>query len=553
MRLPMRLLQLLCAAAACLLPQLAAADKQTVCTITINSPDEKQSFRRFLSGDKYDFVELVERNRPDWLGSACEAKVSCDLLVISGHHGEGNVFFSDAVDNGGALYVGELERVSCSASCPSLFSNLKEVHLYGCDTLNPHPQHEASEEIARSFVREGNSPAQAALLARQLNAERGESSRDRMRLVFKDVPVIYGFSSVAPLGAAAAPVLDRFFQSGGASKLGRGRVSTSLLRYFAPQGMAAARGMTAGDSLQSLRQDVCVFADDRLSQAQRLQALHELMRGPMAQSRMLLDRIERHTAELDDRTRQQPEVAQALTHLASDSRLRERFLAFARDADQPRTSARMINVAHSLGWLSGDQRVDELALMFSNLLARRAVTPSDVSLACTLNPDGNLDVALASVAASAGPVNSVGHSAMLACMGSADAHERTLEGLVSPADAEVRLAQAYLRHRPIADASELRALTAAIAGMSASEAQARSLDVLARHYLSDRESVDTLRQLFARTRSWPVQNAIAGVLIRADPDAIPRTDLLQTLREYRIKTSPGHNMVDALIQRLQLS
>lgn len=553
MQLPMRLVQLLCTAATCLLPQLAQADKQTVCTITINSPDEKQVLQRFLPEDKYEFVELVERNRPDWLGSACEAKVSCDLLVISGHHGEGNVFFSDALDIGDSLYVGELERVSCSASCPSLFSKLKEVYLFGCNTLNPHPQHDASGEIARSFVREGRSPAQAALLARLLNAERGESSRSRMRLVFKDVPVIYGFSSAAPLGPAAASVLDGFLQSGGASQIGKGRVSSGLLRHFAPQGMAAARGMTAGDSLQSMRQDVCVFADDRLSEAQRLQALHELMQRPMAESRMLLDRIERYTSELDERTRQQPEVAQALAHLASDSRLRERYLAFARDADEPETRARMINVAHTLGWLSGDQRVDELALMFSNMLARRAVTPSDVNLACTLNPDGGLDAALERVAASAGAVNGVGHSAILACLGSAAARERTLEGLVSPADAEVRIAQAYLRHRPIADATELRALTAAIAGMSASEAQARALDVLAGHYLSDRESVNTLRHLFARTRSWPVQNAIAGVLIRADPDAIPKMDLLQTLRQYRVETSPGHHMVDALIQRLQRS
>ena len=553
MRLPIRLFRLLCIVA-CALPQLAtAADKQTVCTITINSPDEKQALQRFLPEDKYQFVELVERNRADWLGSACEAKVACDLLVVSGHHGEGNVFFSDALDNGDSLSVAELERVSCSASCPSLFSKLKEVYLFGCNTLNPLPQHDASAEIARSFVREGRSPAQAAVLARLSSAKRGESSRDRMRLVFKDVPVIYGFSSAAPLGPVAASFLDRFLRSGGASKIGSGRASSGLLRHFAPQGMAVARGMSAGDSLAAMRQDVCVFADDRLPEAKRLEALHELMNRPMAESRTLLDRIERYTSGLDDRMRQQPDIALALANLASDSRLRERYLAFARDADQPQTAARMINVAHTLGWLSGDQRVDELALVFDHLLARKAVTPSDVDLACSLNLDGGLDAARERVAASAGAVNGVGHSAILACLGSPEAHERTLEGLVSPADAEVRIAQAYLRHRPIADASELRALTAAIAGMGASAAQVRALDVLARHYLSDRESMDTLRQLFVRTRSWPVQNAIAGILIRADPDVISRTDLLQTLRDHRVETSPGHHMVDALIQRLQLS
>jgi hypothetical protein len=89
--------------------------------------------------------------------------------------------------------------------------------------------------------------------------------------------------------------------------------------------------------------------------------------------------------------------------------------------------------------------------------------------------------------------------------------------------------------------------------MSAPEAQARALDVLARHYLSDHETCRRWRQLFAKTRSWPVQNAIAGVLIRADRKSIASPELLRTLRENRLKPSPGDNMVDALIQRLQES
>jgi hypothetical protein len=142
---------------------------------------------------------------------------------------------------------------------------------------------------------------------------------------------------------------------------------------------------------------------------------------------------------------------------------------------------------------------------------------------------------------------------LLACLGHTEARSRVLERLASPADADVRIAQAYLRHRPVEDANELRAVTQAIARMNAPEAQARALDVLARHYLSDSETVDTLRQLFARTRSVPVQNAIAGVLIRADRKSVASPELLSTLRENRVKASSGGNMVEALIQRLQES
>jgi len=43
----------------------ASADKKTVCTITVNSADEKETFRRYLPADKFRFGELVERGRPD--------------------------------------------------------------------------------------------------------------------------------------------------------------------------------------------------------------------------------------------------------------------------------------------------------------------------------------------------------------------------------------------------------------------------------------------------------------------------------------------------------
>jgi hypothetical protein len=115
----------------------ANADKKTVCSITVNSPDEKEAFRRSLPADKYQFVELVERGRSDWLESACHQGIRCDVLVISGHYDGGNEFFSERLEAREFLPVAEMERVSCSDSCPGLFSQLKEVYLFGCNTLNP--------------------------------------------------------------------------------------------------------------------------------------------------------------------------------------------------------------------------------------------------------------------------------------------------------------------------------------------------------------------------------------------------------------------------------
>ena len=542
---------LLFAASVSLATPLFAAPKQTVCTITVNSADEKESFRRHLPESKYQFVELIERGRPDWLASACSAAVSCDVLIISGHFDGANHFFSDQLETPEYLPVDELERASCSGSCPTLFSRLKEVYLFGCNSLDPDPLSRASAEVVRSLVREGRSLRDAQRQLRELNAEHGQSSRDRMRLVFKDVPVIYGFSSVAPLGPVAGASLSRFFKADGAREVGQGRPSKRLLAQFAPHGMAVAQGMTDKDPHADVRRDVCQFVDDRLSDEKRIDFVHQLLQREVSQSRVHLDRIERFSKALADPVRGTPAVTQALERIARDDGARGRFLDLARDADQPAVRARLIKVAHDLGWLSSDQRWGELALMLGQLQALPTLGVTEVDLACTLNQDSELDGAFNRLIPAGRVAEDVPHAAVRACLGSAEGRARTLEGLVSSSDADVQIARAYLRHRPVKDAAELRQVAAAIIRMPASDAQVRALGALSRHYVADREVLDMLVRLFSETSSWPVQAAVAGILIRADRRTIAGPQLLRTVVERRRQGPPGDNMVDALVRRLQ--
>src|SRR6202171_5105093 len=243
------------------------AAKRTVCTITVNSPNEKEMFRERLPEDQYQFVELVERGRPDWLASACRQGIRCCLLVISGHFDGSTEFYSDQVAASEFLPVAEMERASCSDSCPGLFSQLKEVYLFGCNTLNAEAMRSASGEIARSLVRSGHSQMDADRLARGLGERHGESNRDRMRHIFKDVPLIYGFSSHETLGPMAASTLDRYFQSGSGGEIGSGRASSKLLGLFTPSSMTRATGLSDSDPDAGFRRDVCNFSDDRLSAA----------------------------------------------------------------------------------------------------------------------------------------------------------------------------------------------------------------------------------------------------------------------------------------------
>ena len=529
----------------------AEAAKKTVCTITVNSPDEKELFRRTLPQDEFDFVELVERGRPDWLASSCRKGIRCDALLISGHFDGGTQFYSDRLHVDEHLQVDEMERASCSDSCSGLFSQLKEVYLFGCNTLNAEPMRTASAEIERSLVRSGHSKADAAQLSRLLNDRHAESNRDRMRNIFKDVPVIYGFSSKAPLGPSAATVLQRYFQSGGAAEVASGRASAKLLGLFAPVSMTVATGAGDADPHAGFRRDVCHFSDDRLSAARKLGFVHQLLRREMAEVRMFLDHIEKYTSSLREIDRQMPDVAHALDAIVRDRATRARYIEFTRDADEPAVRARMLEVARTLGWLSAEEQRVELIRMFGEHLAGNAVSTLEVDLACTLNKDGQLAQELARLEVRPERAGQVAHAAVLACLGSRDGHARVLRALTSADDNEVQLAQIYLRHRPIADADELRVVTAGIARMSGSDAQVRALDTLARHRLTDRASLEELTHLFAIARSASVQRAIAGILIRADFPSIAKPELVRALRQHRLRSSGGEDLIDILLRRLQ--
>jgi hypothetical protein len=301
-----------------------------------------------------------------------------------------------------------------------------------------------------------------------------DSSRDRMRHIFRNVPAIYGFSSVAPLGPTAAAYLDRYLQSGGSREVASGRASARVIGYFPGRSLTVARGSKDGDADAGFRKDVCQFVDDRLSLAQKVHSIHRLLGRDMAEVRIFLDRLERFTASLHDGTEQTPDTAQALDAIAADADARARYLDFLRNSDRPAVRARLIEVAAELKWLSPTERRAELVRMICDQLAHPSLTAADVDLVCRLNEEHVLDEAMHRLASQAR--DDVGHAAILACLGSLDHHARVLEALATPRDADVQIAQVYFRHHPIADLAELREITARIARMTEPMAQARALE-----------------------------------------------------------------------------
>ena len=432
-----------------------------------------------------------------------------------------------------------------------MFSQLKEVYLFGCNTMNAEPLTSTSAEAERSLMRAGYSLADAQRLTRALDRRHGESSRDHMRRIFPNVPAIYGFSRLAPLGPTAATLLNRYFDSASPPDVGSGRPDGRLLGQFAASTMVVASGLTEADPDAEFRRETCQFVDERLSPAAKLAFIHDLLRRDMAEARMFLDRIEKLYASLTDRERQTPSFIEAQDGIARDAAVRERFLRFAADADLPRTRARMIELAGTLGWLSPADQRTELVRMVGDLIGRGSIGPSEIDLVCTLNKDHRLDAERSRLQPSPAQADKVNNAAALACLGSATARTRVLKALTSPYDADVELAQVYLGHRPITDVEELRFVATGIARMPGSGAQVRALETLARHRLSDSQSLNELARLFPSATSVDVQRAIAAVLIRADYESIAKPEFVRVLSQNRRKSPDGTDIIDILIRRLR--
>ena len=363
--------------------------------------------------------------------------------------------------------------------------------------------------------------------------------------------MLYGFASKAPLGRYAGPLLERYFQSAPAGEVAGGRVSQAMLQLFGPSSMIAVPGLADADTHAAFRGDMCALADDAPGAAQKLAFVRQVLQRDPAEVRLFIDHLERFMATLDPAQRREPAVAAALAVIERDQAARDRYLVFLRDADEAPVQARMIALAGRFGWLTPEQELAEFAGLMSSRMAKGTFGKHEVDLVCASPHARDPGLKLRLRGAGDARRAPLAHAAAMACLGDGEAHERTLRALTSPREDEVEVAQIYLRHRPLAQAEEVRALTAGIARMTGAAAQVRALETLAKQRLTDPQSVQEIARLFTQARSLQVQRAIANILIRADTTALVRTELARSLRQHRMKSPDGQDVIDLLIRLLQ--
>lgn len=186
--------------------------KKNLCTITINSNDEAQLFKKHLGTADWNFIELApaggENAAKSWFNEACQKNIRCDVLVVSGHFG-GSFFGSSKL----TLSMQDLEKNSCDSKCDGILKQPREVFLFGCNTLaSKEKDHRSPEEYLQVLLADGFSVTQASQIVSFRYSGFGDSFKHSMSQIFATTPRIYGFSSVGPSGKKVAPYLEKYLQ-----------------------------------------------------------------------------------------------------------------------------------------------------------------------------------------------------------------------------------------------------------------------------------------------------------------------------------------------------
>ncbi len=274
-------------------PTVSRAAQKTVCTVTINSSDEKQSFTKNLPAGDFKFVELTDfdkvtkatdRTESRWFKNACDARVQCDVLMVSAHFG--GFFFGSS---GYQLAIPPLEQKSCSNTCDGILKRPTEIFLFGCNTLAEKGKDaRTQQQYIDVLLHDGYLPEIASQVAETRYGAVGSTFKDQMRRVFKGVPHLYGFSSVAPSGANIGPDLNRYFRSipNYSAHLDQMAKTTETNQELAVamQGTSMAQttgvGTLANDAGVPYRRQICAMYDERSSIADRTAVIVKMLQSP---------------------------------------------------------------------------------------------------------------------------------------------------------------------------------------------------------------------------------------------------------------------------------
>ncbi len=255
--------------------------KLNVCTVTINSSDEREVFKAHLPSSRFQFIELTSfGDEISWFDKACEKGVQCDVLMISGHFG--GEFFGKSKYS---LSLSELEKHSCRKTCDGILKSPKEVFLMGCNTLaGKERDRRTPEEYGQVLIRDRFGAHDIARLTQVRYGPLGDSFKGQMQRVFSGVPHIYGFDSIGPAGNTIRPMLTRYFKTKPdyakhLSEIVAAPINTALADALHDTAYVECKGLYKGDPASALAVKICELHDDRRSFSARVASAGDMLRG----------------------------------------------------------------------------------------------------------------------------------------------------------------------------------------------------------------------------------------------------------------------------------
>lgn len=181
-----------------------AGDPYHICSVSINSTNEINAFKKKLGNKNFVYHELTDfasgggqYGDSTWFEGACHSGVQCDVLIVSGHFG--GHFFGE--NTGTTLSLDDLERFSCDRICDGVLKRSREIFLFGCNTLADKDKDKRTpQEYLQVLLEDGIDRQQAERVVSARYSPLGHSFKDRMRRVFSGASHLYGFDSVGPAG-----------------------------------------------------------------------------------------------------------------------------------------------------------------------------------------------------------------------------------------------------------------------------------------------------------------------------------------------------------------
>lgn len=366
-------------------------DKFTICAITINSDDEKKIFQSQV--DKYPkkfnpIVELTNMGDDDnWFQKACESKIRCDQLIISGHFA-GYFFGENSKKN---LPLKDIEKAGCSKTCDGILGQPLEVFLFGCNTLaEKDGDHRTPQQYLQVLLQDGIPLPQAEQIVQSRYGEVGDSNKASMQRAFGgESKQLYGFDSVGPSGKNIKGFLQNYFRKISAPDQLEKLQAKRMLGQLNGANKALAESLKstafaechASELKDEKTKAICKLQDTRASVDEKLDLIVTLMtqKDSMIYFPYINEFFKKNPPQsLSD---QQKETLKQLTN---NSVIRNQILGMAKKTTGLGFKKELVDFSFNLGYVNKDERAELMRTEVKKIFAK-PLTADDIASICNLD------------------------------------------------------------------------------------------------------------------------------------------------------------------------